>query len=71
MTDSSDIGNILEEVLEVIPIAKFQENFDDYLEKIEQDKVSFIIESEDGSKAVMMPADDEILKIYTEHSEAS
>lgn len=71
MTDSSDIENILEEVLEVIPIAKFQENFDDYLERIEQDKVSFIIESEDGTKAVMMPADDEILKIYTEHNEAS
>lgn len=71
MTDSSDIENILEEVLEVVPIAKFQENFDEYLEKIEQEKTSFIIESEDGTKAVMMPADDEILKIYTEHDEAS
>ena len=29
------------------------------------------IENENGDKAVMVPADDELIRIYTEHNEAS
>jgi len=29
------------------------------------------IENENGDKAVMVPADDEMLKLYTEHEEGS
>ena len=29
------------------------------------------VENENGERAVMVPADDEILKLYTEHNEAS
>jgi PHD/YefM family antitoxin component YafN of YafNO toxin-antitoxin module len=52
--------------IEIIPISKFQENFDDYMEKIEISKKSFIIETEDGSQAVMIPLDEEIIKIHME-----
>ena len=29
------------------------------------------VENEEGERAVMVPADDELIKIYTEHNEAS
>ena len=29
------------------------------------------VENDSGERAVMMPADDDILKLYTEHNEAS
>ncbi len=58
------------EDLEVIPILEFQNKFDFYMEKIEKEKVSIIIEDLNGNQAVMVPADDEILKIHTEHNDA-
>lgn len=56
--------------LEVIPILEFQNNFDFYINKIENEKKSIIIEDLNGNRAVMVPADDEILKIHTEHNDA-
>jgi len=50
----------------VIPIQEFQSNFEDYIKQIEENKKSFIIESEDGTRAVMIPIDDELVKIHTE-----
>ena len=52
--------------VEVIPIQEFQSNFEDYIKQIEENKKSFIIESEDGTRAVMIPIDDELVKIHTE-----
>lgn len=57
------------EELPVIPIEQFQKNFDEYLEDIETNKTSYVIENENGDKAVMMPADDEFMRLYTEHEE--
>ena len=53
----------------VIPIEQFQENFDEYMEDIEENKSSYIIETEDGQRAVMVPADDDLIKMYTDHEE--
>lgn len=53
----------------VIPIEQFQENFDDYMRNIEENKSSYIIENEDGQRAIMVPADDDMIKMYTEHEE--
>ena len=53
----------------VIPIAQFQENFDEYMEDIEENKSSYIIETEDGQRAVMVPADDDMIRMYTDHEE--
>lgn len=57
------------EELPVIPIEQFQKHFDEYIEDIETNKTSYVIENENGDKAVMIPADDELLKLYTEHEE--
>lgn len=57
------------EELPVIPIEQFQKNFDEYLEDIETNKTSYVIENENGDKAVMIPADDEFMRLYTEHEE--
>lgn len=59
------------EEMEVIPILKFHKKFDFYMDKIEKEKISIIIEDMNGNRAVMVPADDEILKIHTEHNDAS
>lgn len=52
------------EELPVVPIEQFQKNFDEYLEDIEINKNSYVIENENGDKAVMIPADDEFMKLY-------
>ena len=43
----------------------WEENFDDLLERVEKGE-TIGIENENGDKAVMVPADDEIIKLYTE-----
>lgn len=50
-------------------VEEFQEDFDNLMSLIENDKKSFVITSEYG-EAVIMPADDELIRIYTEHNEA-
>lgn len=50
-------------------VEEFQEDFDNLMSLIENDNKSFIITSEYG-EAVIMPADEELLRIYTEHNEA-
>jgi hypothetical protein len=52
--------------IEIVSIKEFQENFDGYMEKIETLKQSFIIETEDGSTAVMIPCEEDAIEIYTE-----
>ena len=46
-------------------VEEFQEDFDNLMSLIENDKKSFIITSEHG-EAVIMPADDELIRIHTE-----
>jgi PHD/YefM family antitoxin component YafN of YafNO toxin-antitoxin module len=51
-------------------VEEFQEDFDNLMNLVENDKKSFIITSEHG-EAVIMPADDELIRIHTElNSEA-
>jgi PHD/YefM family antitoxin component YafN of YafNO toxin-antitoxin module len=49
-------------------VEEFQEDFDNLMDLVENDKKSFIITSEHG-EAVIMPADEELIRIYTEHNE--
>jgi len=51
--------------MEKIPIDKFQKKFDEYVKKVESGE-SVIIEDADGRSVVMVPADDEIVKIHTD-----
>ena len=48
----------------------WQANWDGLVERVENGE-HIGIENENGNKAVMIPADDELIRIYTEHNEAS
>jgi antitoxin (DNA-binding transcriptional repressor) of toxin-antitoxin stability system len=51
--------------MEVFTVKEFQERFDELLERVENGESLGIID-EDGRTAVMMPADDQLIRIYTE-----
>ena len=56
--------------MEVFTIQEWEENFDQLFKRVEDGETIGIIR-EDGQAAVMMPADDELIRIYTDHEEAS
>mgnify|MGYP001194852848 CR=1 FL=1 len=51
-------------------VEEWQENWEDLILRV-QDGEMIGVENENGNKAVMMPADDELLRIYTDHDEAN
>jgi len=51
--------------MEVFTVAEFQERFDELIERVENGESLGIID-EDGRAAVMMPADDDLIRIHTE-----
>ena len=56
--------------MEIFTIKEWEENFDDLLERVENGETIGIVK-EDGTAAVMMPYDDELLRIHTDHNDAS
>jgi len=56
--------------MEIFSVEEFQERFDELMERVENGE-HFGIVNEDGQAAVMMPADDELIRIYTDHEEGS
>jgi prevent-host-death family protein len=54
--------------MEKVPIKKFQNNFDEYIKKVESGQ-TFMIENSDGRSVVMMPIDDDLIKIHTDHND--
>ena len=56
--------------MEVFTIQEWEENFDQLFKRVEDGETIGIIR-EDGQAAVMMPADDELIRLYTDHEEAS
>jgi PHD/YefM family antitoxin component YafN of YafNO toxin-antitoxin module len=57
--------------MEVFTVEEFQERFDELMERVENGEHLGIID-ENGRAAVMMPADDELIRIHTElNNEAS
>ena len=53
--------------MEVFTVEEWEENFDELFERVENGETIGIV-NEDGSAAVMMPADDELIQIYTENN---
>ena len=53
--------------MEVFTVKEWEENFDSLLERVENGEHIGII-YEEGRAAVMMPADDELVRIYTENN---
>ncbi len=53
--------------MEVYTVKEWEKNFDALLERVENGEHIGII-GEDGKAAVMMPADDELIRIHTEQN---
>jgi prevent-host-death family protein len=51
--------------MEVFTVKEFQEQFDELIERVENGEHIGII-NENGQAAVMVPADDDIIRIHTE-----
>jgi len=57
--------------MEIFTVEEFQERFDELMERVEMGEHIGIV-NEDGKAAVMLPADDELIRIHTEcNNEAS
>ena len=57
--------------MEIFTVAEFQERFDELIERVENGENIGIID-EDGRAAVMIPADDDLIRIHTDlNNEAS
>ena len=48
----------------------WQENWETLMERVENGE-TIGVENENGERAVMVPADDELIRLYTEHEEGS
>tara|TARA_B100001063_G_C16302916_1_gene329244 strand:+ start:303 stop:476 length:174 start_codon:yes stop_codon:yes gene_type:complete len=53
--------------MEIFTIEEWEKNFDELFRRVEDGETIGIVK-EDGQAAVMMPADDEIIRIYTEQN---
>ncbi len=51
--------------IEFYSVEEFQEKWEEMISKVENGE-HIGIENENGNKAVMIPADDELIRIYTE-----
>jgi prevent-host-death family protein len=53
--------------MEIFSVEEFQERFDELMERVENGEHLGII-NENGQAAVMIPADDEIIRIHTDEN---
>jgi len=53
--------------MEVYTVKEWEENFDTLLERVEKGETIGIIDDE-GRSAVMMPYDEDLMRIYTENN---
>ena len=51
-------------------VEHWQENWETLYERVENGE-TIGIENENGNRAVMVPADEELIRIYTDHNEGS
>ena len=51
-------------------VEEWQENWEELFERVENGETLGII-NEDGNKAIMSPADDEVIRMYRDHEEGS
>ena len=53
--------------MEIFTVKEWEENFDELFERVENGETIGII-GDNGKAAVMIPADDELIRIYTENN---
>jgi PHD/YefM family antitoxin component YafN of YafNO toxin-antitoxin module len=51
-------------------VEHWEKNWEELIERVENGE-HIGIENENGNRAVMLPADDELIRLYTEHNEGS
>ena len=51
--------------MEIFTVQEWEDRFDELFERVEKGETIGVVR-EDGKAAVFMPADDELLRIYTE-----
>ena len=56
--------------MEFFTVKEWQENWDELFERVEKGETIGIV-NDNGDAAVMMPADEELIRIYTDHDDAS
>jgi len=56
--------------MEIFTVSEFQERFDELLERVENGEHICIV-NDSGQSAVMIPIDDDLLRIHTDHNDAS
>ena len=54
---------------EVFTVKEWEDNWDELFARVENGETIGVVNA-DGRTAVMMPADDELIRMYTEHDEA-
>ena len=54
---------------EVFTVKEWEDNWDELFARVENGETIGVV-NEDGRTANMMPADDELIRMYTEHDEA-
>ena len=55
--------------MEIYTVEEFQDRWEEMIERVELGEHIGIV-NDDGQAAVMIPADDEIIRIYRDHDEA-
>ena len=61
----SDILNT--STMQFFTVKEWEENFDELFERVENGE-TIGIENDNGERAIMIPADDELIRIYTENN---
>ena len=56
--------------MEIFTLKEWEENFDELFARVENGERLGIVR-EDGTAAVFLPADDELIRLYTDHEEGS
>ena len=56
--------------MEIFSLKEWEENFDELFARVENGERLGIVK-EDGTAAVFIPENDELMKMYTEHQEGS
>jgi antitoxin (DNA-binding transcriptional repressor) of toxin-antitoxin stability system len=51
-----------------VGIEQFQNDFDNYIERVEQGE-SFIIKDLSGKSVMIVPCDDEVVRVHMEHND--
>ena len=56
--------------MEIFSLKEWEDNFDELFARVENGERLGIVK-EDGTAAIFLPADDELIKLYTDHEEGS